>query len=600
MAGTDRRPRYLRAVEPPEGQSTTLDSLILGPRSVERPTDAGSTLVAGVDGIAPARVDGGGLVTPHGAGWSLDWWIGADDRWHLPAREASIRQRRIGHGPIIETSLRVPSGDVVHTVHPVVFSTGTATVIEIRNDSPVPVALALAIRPYTVDDDAAGHRTTGRGHTPTFELSNAASVVVDGELRLLLPRRPNEAGAVTDRDLLETIRMGGPLVWTRPIRDPGGNAACLYPLPHRTSLRFAVITPTPGAPSVAPPPLDSLPDAGAAARGWTAVIDRASAYEFPDDGLSALAGAARARLVLAASDLPAAVEWLRPGAGMILEGLAAGGHRSECRRSVERFAGSFPTDLPASASGPTAAASVAWGLALAAQCLGDGVLDERLLEPLTQLTHLVERSGDRGAGGLARLALAVLADRTAQPEAAEGLRLDVAPDRFRSTADLAAVTALAATAAPARRWNDPGQPADPTGTGVVDRPPVDSAAMAARFWLAARDQLLRPADPGRGATIEVLPRFPAAWRGGSVEVHRAPVAGVLVSFALRWHGFRPALLWDVVDARPAAMADRFGPPTLTCPGLDPRWRTSEPTGEALLAGTATDLPAAPEPGDSFT
>ena len=27
-----------------------------------------------------------GLVTPPGGGWSLDWWIGADDRWHLPSR----------------------------------------------------------------------------------------------------------------------------------------------------------------------------------------------------------------------------------------------------------------------------------------------------------------------------------------------------------------------------------------------------------------------------------------------------------------------------------------------------------------------------------
>jgi len=31
-------------------------------------------------------VDTAGLVVREG--WSLDWWIGADDRWHLPAREA--------------------------------------------------------------------------------------------------------------------------------------------------------------------------------------------------------------------------------------------------------------------------------------------------------------------------------------------------------------------------------------------------------------------------------------------------------------------------------------------------------------------------------
>ena len=35
-----------------------------------------------------AIVDPRGLVTPWVDGWSLDWWIGADDRWHLPSREA--------------------------------------------------------------------------------------------------------------------------------------------------------------------------------------------------------------------------------------------------------------------------------------------------------------------------------------------------------------------------------------------------------------------------------------------------------------------------------------------------------------------------------
>ena len=43
-----------------------------------------------------AIVDPRGLVTPWVGGWSLDWWIGAEDRWHLPSREigrASCRER---------------------------------------------------------------------------------------------------------------------------------------------------------------------------------------------------------------------------------------------------------------------------------------------------------------------------------------------------------------------------------------------------------------------------------------------------------------------------------------------------------------------------
>ena len=37
-------------------------------------------------------VDPRGLVTPWFDGWSLDWWIGADDRWHFPSREQGVRQ----------------------------------------------------------------------------------------------------------------------------------------------------------------------------------------------------------------------------------------------------------------------------------------------------------------------------------------------------------------------------------------------------------------------------------------------------------------------------------------------------------------------------
>jgi hypothetical protein len=47
-----------------------------------------------------------------------------------------------------------------------------------------------------------------------------------------------------------------------------------------------------------------------------------------------------------------------------------------------------------------------------------------------------------------------------------------------------------------------------------------------------------------------------------------------VSFAVRWHGPRPALLWTA----PAGA-------TLRAPGLDPEWSTSDPSGEQLLGTT---------------
>ncbi|MGI9598003.1 MAG: hypothetical protein ACR2QK_17705, partial [Acidimicrobiales bacterium] len=140
------------------------------------------------------------------------------------------------------------------------------------------------------------------------------------------------------------------------------------------------------------------------------------------------------------------------------------------------------------------------------------------------------------------------------------------------------------------RWTGPGG--------------IDSPQQAARFWLAARRQLLAEGRPDEGSpdegrsVLELLPGFPTAWRGGPVEVHRAPILGWRISFAIRWHGYRPALLWDLECDQPEGWAER-PPPILTCPGLDPGWRTTEAKGETLLAGTADQLPDAPAPGDSF-
>lgn len=100
--------------------------------------NAGTTI--GTTG-APWRA----TVTPWGAvqPWDgtavLDWMIGADDRWHVPAREASVRQRRVDGTPVVETAVRVPSGDAVQRVYAVPGS----CVVEVENRSPLPFAVAF-------------------------------------------------------------------------------------------------------------------------------------------------------------------------------------------------------------------------------------------------------------------------------------------------------------------------------------------------------------------------------------------------------------------------------------------------------------------------
>ncbi len=96
-----------------------------------------------------AAVDPRGLVTPGEGSWSLDWWVGGEDRWHLPAREGTVRQRLVDDAPVIETVMRVHGGDVVQRVFAVVGDEGAPwLVVEIENATSAAVALAVAVRPW--------------------------------------------------------------------------------------------------------------------------------------------------------------------------------------------------------------------------------------------------------------------------------------------------------------------------------------------------------------------------------------------------------------------------------------------------------------------
>ena len=114
----------------------------------------------------------------------------------------------------------------------------------------------------------------------------------------------------------------------------------------------------------------------------------------------------------------------------------------------------------------------------------------------------------------------------------------------------------------------------------------------------------------------VLPTWPETWFGRSIEAHGVLTRFGRASFALRWHGVRPALLWEV---EPTPGVDPQGPaPVLSCPGLDPAWRGEGWTGEALLGAVEppeglveeapvapplsprrVDLPTPPSEGQSF-
>ena len=94
-------------------------------------------------------------------------------------------------------------------------------------------------------------------------------------------------------------------------------------------------------------------------------------------------------------------------------------------------------------------------------------------------------------------------------------------------------------------------------------------------------------------SVDLLPTVPADWLGQPLEVHDLPTRHGRLSFAIRWHGERPALLWDLVAQSAPEISDSGvsqKPITLRCSGLDPAWSTTERRGEALLAAPQVVAP----------
>jgi hypothetical protein len=92
-----------------------------------------------------------GAIEPWDGSSSLDWFVAADDRWHVPSREPAVRQQRLSGTAVVETRVRVPTGDAIQRVFSVADS-GGLTVVEVENDSTLPIAVAFAGRDDVLTD----------------------------------------------------------------------------------------------------------------------------------------------------------------------------------------------------------------------------------------------------------------------------------------------------------------------------------------------------------------------------------------------------------------------------------------------------------------
>jgi hypothetical protein len=242
------------------------------------------TLIGTLGGRGRARADPHGGIASDLLGWSLEWWIGGDDRWYVPERESTLRQTFVGDAPVVRTAMRVPGGDAVQYAYGATapgVPDGTV-VVEFENDSPAPFVVALVVREARAVglDGSVAH--------------------VDRRPAVVMPRAPSRwsvaKGRSTDVEVWSGGAREGPFP---PTTDRGGRieAAFLHPVPHRARLRVALAL---GDQAVQREDLDRMPTPDAIARGWAVQLDRGMRVELPDERLAAAVRAARAHVLLAA------------------------------------------------------------------------------------------------------------------------------------------------------------------------------------------------------------------------------------------------------------------------------------------------------------
>ena len=382
----------------------------------------------------------------------LDWHIAADDRWHDPSTEPSVRQTRRAGVPVIETRLRIPGGDAIQRVY-AVADAGGLVVIEITNESTLPIAVAFT-RPDVVSS-----------------------------------RTPSPRGA-------------------QGIELPAGSV--VFPVAHGSTLRVALRALDNVVANV---DVERLPSFEQLQKGWLKAVEQAGYVIVPEGAVAPLVARLRSdALILSGHEIE---DWA----------IGAGG---DCANDPVAYILTLQELLRMGEKLTGDSALIRFDhAARLAQCV-ETLLKENKKTPI--LPWDVERALFAAQFVFARMG----ESRAADDVAAAQLRLSSA--------------------------------AEPPNVM-----PTDIRAIA---WVEEKMVAMQ-----RDGSVQIFGRgIPRLWLGANLECHRV-AAGPLhtVSFGIRWHGEKPALLWEV--AGPAGIK-------LTAGKCDPTWTSVEATGETLLLGFA--------------
>lgn len=560
---------------------------------------SGWTRLGTLDGPGEPIVDPAGSIQVAPGAPSIEWWIAGDDRWYFPRREATVRQSLHHNTPVVETRMRVKGGDVcLRTYAVTVPSTDgvrDVVVAEIENTTGVPCGAAFAVRPVGVVGDA-----------PIRRLAIEGGVVrADGVPVLVLPREPAGAlaGVGADEPLVDRVRRGEATGTSfAPVTCPDGaaEAVVVVPLAHRNVFRVVVPVPDPDGmvdPAAALFPA-AVPPADNVVRGWRTQVRDLTRVKVADPRLQAVCEAAAPWLSATTNHSFAPIgrsvwdsnltpRWQHVAA--TAGALDRIGLQARSGLLLARAAAEYAED-------PTGNATwLVEGFAAHLARTRDPLFARAVLETCAQIVGLVE-SGvvvvspwRRRRVLLAASKVFTAADQSAPAaaavDAARAIDAEVPVDVDTGggrCAELWATMEALDTGDGAGAWAVLDRYLDEvSSTGVwhetssdtTDRHDIGVSSAVVSLVL---DLFASGSDRG----LRCLAHVPDAWLGTSLEVSGVTTPLGRAGYAVRWHGDRPALLWECTPLEPdAAVVDDL---VVTTPGLDPAWSGVGASGEALL------------------
>lgn len=551
-----------------------------------RPWNTLSTLQRG----AVAHVDASGVVYPVTRPVSVEVWFGHGERWVRGGAGDGLRQTRLAGLPIIETRQKLDEGDVVQTAWADESGEGQGRVVlEVENETNVSVVVAVVVRPSAL---------VGLGSVESARVAGSR-VVVDKLPLVELGRVPGDVITAIDDEhasaLLAQLTLAEAKIEGQPaVEDPAGRCslAALLPLTRGNARQIEIVEGREEV-SVAAAPLDTVE------AGWKAHLRQTPDIDLP--GWPQHLPAALMSSLIGSTATPGRPlgddSWQPVDDAIRVVALA----RSGVDWAAAHIADAMLADVTEGRTGRADWAPVAAVCgAIAFSSEGQEVLTRHSDAVAAVCGHALSRARTPNLVGpwLAAIEAAHGHDAAVDAAGIEGtLRR---PADGIVYAQLGFGVAAESEGALRERLGATGKPdAEQVGlamaaSAAIDfpyEPLVPMRSLAGSTWSWSRSRCGDSPHARAGlliglsslciaelpdGVIDVFPGASSRWLGQKLAFTDMPTSIGRLSMAVRWHGERPALLWELADG----LTDR--PFTLTCSRLDPSFSTSVRAGEALL------------------